>query len=418
VSNRWFRFVIALLGLGAASAAGYRIFQHEQQLTSVRTSVQAGERAAESAMTTTAELKATLHAYVAPGQSHDFWTSRATALLDKLRASLIQLDAAATSNGVSPAGELDLVDRLAAVAGRAARYARASQSLMAGEVIFTEGRDVLDALHGAVLRTREDLSQQTEQRTAAIRSEQGLLGLGAAAVMALAILVLVPPGKAAPLSHAEAPPTVEERRESVAPVPARPDPLELVAATVTPEGARPVGSPKVRVGSIAPAPPTPQVSLADAASVCTDLGRVSQTNEIGPLLERASTVLSASGVIVWMATENRDELYAAGSSGYDERLFERIGTIRRDASNLTAAAFRDGASRTSSRGSSSAAALAVPLLSPQGPIGVFSAEVRDVNEIGTDRLALATIFAAQLANLLGSISTPAESAPPAQQAQA
>ena len=55
-------------------------------------------------MTTTAELKATLHAYVAPGQSHDFWTSRATALLDKLRASLIQLDAAATSNGVSPAG--------------------------------------------------------------------------------------------------------------------------------------------------------------------------------------------------------------------------------------------------------------------------------------------------------------------------
>lgn len=418
MSNRWFRFVIALLGLGAAVAAGYRIFQHEQQLTAVRTSAQAGERAAESAITTMAEFKATLHAYVAPGQSHESWAARARASLDKLRASLVQLDVAVSSSGVAPADELDQVDRLAAVEGRAARYVRASQSLMAGDVIFTEGRDLLDEMHSAVLRAREDLSQQADQQTAAIRREQALLGLGAAAVMALAILVLVPPGWTAAVAPPDSAVRVDERSGSIASAPTPSAPIESVAATGTPETARPVRSPKVQVGSIAPAAPTPQVSWADAAGVCTDLGRVSQTNEISPLLGRAATVLSASGVIVWIASENRDELFAAGSSGYDERLFERIGTIRRDASNLTAAAFRDGAARSSSRGSSSAAALAVPLLTPQGPIGVFSAEVRDVAEIGVDRLAVATIFAAQLANLLGSISPPAESAPPAQQAQA
>lgn len=418
MSNRWFRFVIALLGLAAAGAAGYRIFQHEQQLTAVQTAAHAGERAAESAIATMAELKATLHAYVAPGQSHESWTPHASALLDKLRASLVQLDAAATSSGVAPADELDQVDRLAAVEGRAVRYVRASQSLMAGEVIFTEARDLLDAMHTAVLRTREDLSQQADQQTAAFRREQALVGLGAATVMALAILVLVPPGRIAAVAPPDSAAAVDEGSRSIASGPAPSDRLELVAAPGTPETAPPMRSPKVQVGSIPPAAPTPQVSLADAASVCTDLGRVSQSNEISPLLGRAATVLSASGVIIWIASENRDELHAAGSSGYDERLFERIGTIRRDASNLTAAAFRDGTSRTSSRGSSSAAALAVPLLTPQGPIGVLSAEVRDVAEIGVDRLAVATIFAAQLANLLGSISTPAESAPPAQQAQA
>ena len=379
----------------------------------------AGERAAESAITTIAELRAALHAYVAPGQGHDFWIARSTGLIDKLRASLLQLDTSASSSNVTLAAELDQTDRLAAIEDRAERYVRATQPLMAGEVIFTEGRDLLDAMHLQVLRAREELGQLADQRHADIRREQTLLVLGAAAVMAMAILVLVPPGRSSAEATVESSAKTESlgRTVTAAPTP-RTEPIVFEPATGARIDARPVRPPKVRVGSIAPAAASPQISLADAAAVCTDLGRVSQTNEIAALLHRAAAVLSASGVIVWMASENRDELYAAGSSGYDERLFERLGAIRRDASNLTAAAFRDGAPRTSSRGSSSAAALAVPLLTPQGPVGVFAAELRDVAEVGNERLAVATIFAAQLANLLGSISTATVAAPPAQQAQA
>ena len=70
------------------------------------------------------------------------------------------------------------------------------------------------------------------------------------------------------------------------------------------------------------------------------------------------------------------------------------------------ASLRDAAARTSPGVGSSAAALAVPLMTPIGPVGVLSAEMREVNEVDETRLAVATIFAAQLAALLGSMATP------------
>jgi hypothetical protein len=165
-------------------------------------------------------------------------------------------------------------------------------------------------------------------------------------------------------------------------------------------------------------PKPPAIDLAGAASVCTALARVSESHEIATVLARAATVLSASGVIVWVASEQGNELLAAAASGYDERLFTRLGSIDRDASNLTAAAFREGQSQTRGRGTGTAAALAVPLLTPIGSVGVFAAELRAVAEVDADRLALAAIFAAQLANLLGSMTSISEIAPRAQQAQA
>jgi hypothetical protein len=155
------------------------------------------------------------------------------------------------------------------------------------------------------------------------------------------------------------------------------------------------------------------VSLIDAAAVCTDLGRVSQSIEITALLERAAKVLNASGAVVWMATPDRHEMYPAASAGYDERLLMRIGAIKRDANNVTAAALRDGASRTSPKAANSSAALAVPLMTPLGPVGVFSAEIKEVAIVDETRLAVATIFAAQLASLLGSMSAPAAADSPA-----
>lgn len=156
-----------------------------------------------------------------------------------------------------------------------------------------------------------------------------------------------------------------------------------------------------------PAPAVaPGISLREAAAVCTELGRVSQSIEISALLERAAQVLNASGVVVWMASPDRHEMYPAASAGYDERLLTRIGAIKRDANNVTAGALRDAAPRTSAKTAASAAALAVPLMTPLGPVGVFSAEILEVPAVDETRLAVATIFAAQLATLLGSMSAP------------
>ena len=97
MSNRWFRFVIALLAIAAAAAAAYRIFQHEQHLAEVAATTRTGEFAAESAITTISEIKAAMHAYVVPGQARDFWTKRASTLIERLRTSLSDLERSASS---------------------------------------------------------------------------------------------------------------------------------------------------------------------------------------------------------------------------------------------------------------------------------------------------------------------------------
>lgn len=371
VSNRWLRFVIALLAMGAAGAAGYRIFQQEQRLARDVASTRGAEQAAESAIVTISELKAALHAYVAAGQGQAFWTARAAMLLDKLRATVLELDGTASTAGASLTDALDLSDRLAASEQRARDHVRAGQALLAGDVIFTEARDLLDAMRIQVARARDRIGQAAGTRVAEIRREQTMLAMGALGVLAFALLLLVIPG----------------------------------------------GSQATSAGTAVSADSAPSAPLSEAAAVCTDLGRVSQSVEISALLDRAASVLTASGIIVWMSSDNRDQLFPVASSGYDERMIARIGSILRMDDNLTAAAFRDGAARTSAGLGPSAAALAVPLLTPHGPVGVFSAELRDVAEVDADRLALATIFAAQLSTLLGSMaSTPAE-APSAQQAQ-
>jgi hypothetical protein len=393
MSNRWLRFGIALLALGAAAAAGYRIFEQEQRLTDVVVATQSSDKAAETALGTVSELKAALHAYVSEGQGDAFWIARAAALLDRLRGSILELDAPASAAGVGLTEALDLTDRLAAAEQRARDHVRAGQKLLAGEVIFIEARDLLDAIRLQVAGARSGLAQSAGTLQAGVRREQALLTLGAGGILAFATLLLVIPGR--DVVYSATPPEARS-----------PEPAEALSATarvISPRNPPPASA----------APPAPAVqgvsrlSLKEAAAICTDLGRVSQSVEMSALLERAGKVLNATGVIVWMASADGRDLYPVASAGYDERLLARIGSIPRTAANVTAGAMRDAAPRTSPGVGSSAAALAVPLMTPIGPVGVLSAEMRDITEVDEARMAVATIFAAQLAALLGSMTTPA-----------
>lgn len=428
MSNRWLRFGIALLALGAAAAAGYRIYDQEQRLAHDVATTRAADLAAETALTTVSELKAALHAYLADGQGSAFWTARSAMLIDRLRASVLELDnAPAAAADIDLTETLDLTDRLAASEARAKEHVRLGQRLLAGEVIFTEARDLLDTIRLQVAGARTSLRESADAAHAEIRQEHAALALGAGGILAFATLLLVIPGRAAAAgtlpaeSVAKGEPPVAE--DSTARVVSR-TPLSAAQTAPAAETPPPARQPKPVAPPAAPAVPG---LLREAASVCTDLGRVSQSIEISVLLERAARVLDATGVIVWMASPETAELYPAASAGYNERLLARIGSIPRDSNNLTASALRDAASKTSSRGGQSAAALAVPLMTPLGPVGVLSAEIREPSEVDETRLALAIIFAAQLATILGSMATPAatgepepakETAPPAATAQA
>ena len=399
MSNRWLRFVIAVLALGAAGAAGYRIFQQEQRLAAHLTATRASDVAAETAIRTVSEIKAALHAFVAEGQGYAFWTSRATMLIDNFRATVLELDPAATAAGRPLTEVLDHTDRVTAAAQRALEHVRDEQRLLAGDIIFTESRDLLDAMRLQVAAARTAIAQSSGVVQGDIRREQAMLGLGAGGILAFAMLLLVIPGRASQVIPNR---PVETRAPAGAQVPGK-------SADTPPRQPDRRESPKL------PAPPAPSVlpvSLREAAAICTDLGRVSQSVEITVLLERAANVLNASGVIVWMASADGRRLHPAVSSGYDDRLLARIGSLPRDATNVTAGALRDAAPRTSSRLGRSAAALAVPLMTPLGPAGVFSAELRDITEVDETRLAVATMFAAQFASLLGSMPPiPSENTP-------
>jgi hypothetical protein len=439
VSNRWLRFVIALLAIVVSIAAGFRISQLEQQLGSDVSKSRAGEAAAQTAIESIGDLRAALHAYVAPSQSQSFWTSRAAMFTDMTRSALLELDGAATAAGAPVTEALAALDKLGKSEQRARNYLSAGQTLLAGDVIFTEGRDLLDAMRVQSAHARGEIAKAAAARQAALRREQWMLALGGLGILALAVLVLVPPARvqeplvaAAPaqtqapaaakpsddleyarvISKAPVPagsqtftPSVRQSSVTVRPATASSSSKSVKPATAAPPAAsKPAGPPAQETPAAPPAPAPSPVPLAEAAAVCVDLARLSDSGEISKLLERAASVLNASGIVVWMASEDRGELFPAAAAGYDDRLFSRIGSIPRDASNLTAAAFREGSARTSPSAALQAAALAVPLVTPDGPVGVLSAELKTVPQVDGSRLAVATIFAAQLSMLLGSMT--------------
>ena len=424
MSNRWLRFVIALVALVALGAAGYRIFQHEQQLANDTRALTTGANAGDVAIETVGEIKGALHAYVAPGQGLPFWSARAGVLLDKLRGSLLDLDRAASAVGQPITETLDLSDRLAAAEQRAREHVRSGQPLLAGEAIFTDARDLLDAIRVQVARARGLLNQTAEARVTATRRDEVILAAGATGIAALALLILVPPSTSTDSASAPSPSVTAASRSTREP--------EEYARVVPPPKATPVSSSPTTASPTSPARMPPTVPVArpasathaaakpamkpaaesaaavlsapgrwpDAAALCSDIARVSDSAQIGTLLARAASLLNASGIVVWMASDARDSLGPAVATGYDERLIARLGSIPRDDENLTARAFRESASKTSKGKHGSAAALAVPLLAPGGAVGVLSAEFRDAQDVDPQQLAIATIVAAQLSMLL------------------
>ena len=111
--------------------------------------------------------------------------------------------------------------------------------------------------------------------------------------------------------------------------------------------------------------------------------------------------MDASGLIVWMASPDGTQLLPAMSHGYLPEMVSRLPPLSRSADNAAASAFRTSQVQlVLARPGESNGAIVAPVLSPGGCIVVISAEIRGGGEASESVQALASIFAAQLANVM------------------
>jgi hypothetical protein len=143
--------------------------------------------------------------------------------------------------------------------------------------------------------------------------------------------------------------------------------------------------------------------LAAVAQVCTDLARIADSSELGPLLGRAATIVDAAGIIVWVWNPRAGGLTPAFAHGYSNDALARLSVVRPDAENATAACFRSAEPRSVTGTERTNGALVIPLLIPSGCGGVLAVELLRGGEQRLSTRALLTILAAQLATLLGAV---------------
>jgi len=412
MSRRPVRIILLIVGLLATAGLGYRAQQDELALASARLTAADVDRTAEETLRTIADLRSSIHAYVAPGQGIEYWSARAGNLLDTVHQQVLALDGPAAAAGVSLSESLDGLDQLVAAERRARGYVANGQALLAGDVIFLEVRDLLDAAAAQVASVRLAMAREAERTRAALRQEQAMLAAAALGTWFVIALLLLPRTSAqSPVIKAESP-----AAESPAPRAQGPSLTTLDLALDAPARKREPVEPVEPAKPVEPVEP----AVAQVAEICTDLSALSDVGALTGALGRAADVLGATGVIVWVAANDGSHLSPVATHGYDARLMARIGTIPRDAVNLTAATFRDGAAHTSAAEGKSPAALAVALCGPSGPVGVFSAELKPGIQAGPTLVAWATIFAAQLATLAQPVPADAAATDTAwpQQAQA
>lgn len=409
------RVMLVLLLLAGVGAAGWQLYVLEKRRLDGLRQQQSVDALREQVLHAIDESRTAQQAYLAEGQGVDFWEAKFAEAMAGLSQGLAGFRAAA--NGQPAAIEaLDAADRALKVYEGVDRRIRGfvanGSGLMAADAVYEDG-----------IKTAGVIRTSAEQAHAALvgpartgydeRRMQYILAGAAAGGGVLVSLLLLPTGRQRePEVELHAPESslrLNERPTRVEPAAVEADtmraPVEPPAPRVT--KVEPVVEPPV----VAPPPAAPDVrrvtlagvpddALDLTAKVCTDLARVKDADELRDALGRAARLLDASGVIVWVTEGGGKALKPLLTYGYPEEALRRIPTLPRDQDNATAAAWRDAVTQVVDATETAPGAIAVPLLVPQGCVGVLAAEIRHGREAATATRALAQIVAAQLAVLI------------------
>jgi hypothetical protein len=406
-------FVVAL------GVTAYLFRKGEADRRAETTAGEAFSTAARGATRGTLELRAAQQAYVATGQADDFWASKVAATLGSLRDRLTSLRTAATS--LDARSHIDAatgsLDDFAQMDRRAREYVRTGQKVVASDLIFSNAGELTDAAVASIDKAVD--SELTARNTAVETFErrQDFALVAAAASAGLVMLLLLPrvqsdlpgpafleqsvPLPAAPASSIRSADSALIGYDSWSNPKRIPETTPAEAMSASEQPLSQTSPAEIAAQPVAAAAAVPALDFKVVAALCTELSRVDDTMALPPLLERAATVLDAAGIILWIADPDGRELNPVLAQGYPQHLVNRLGTIPRSAENATAAAYRTGMLQTVFGDGSSNGAIAAPLLTCGGCVGVMAAEVKGDTERLEANLAAATILAAQLASLVG-----------------
>jgi len=386
----------------AVGAAAFFLFQTEQQIARLKSTLRAFDARARQATTALADLRVAQQAYVAEGQGVDFWMPKVASLHESLTGTLAALRQSPVSAEASTALDeaVATVAEFGAIDRRTRDYITGDEKLMAADVIFGDGREAAANATRQIETARLAEHQAADLVEAALRQKQALAAGAAAGFAVLVVLLLMP----RPRVEVE-----ETTKTALSIAPARP------AASV-PTTAVPARAPKAAAAPRAQAPQTSvasrhAIALKAAASLATDFGRVRDADEMTQLLGRAATLMDASGVVIWLGTTTGAELAPMLAHGYGAQALSRMPRVPRSADNAAAAAYRTGQMQiVLARPGGNPGALVAPILAADGCIGALSAEIQGGGEASESVQALSTIVAAHLATVLAN-SRPAESEP-------
>ena len=391
----------------ALSGSAFFVFDAEQQITQRGAALRTLDMHTREAARALADVRAAQQAYVAAGQGIAFWMPKVAALLDSADAAVDTLRTTAVSGGARTA----LMEAAAAINDfrdvdkRAHDYVTSGQSLMAADVVFTEGGQTASAAEQQVETAGVSEHESFDTFEANQRKLQLYALSGAATMSMLAMLLLV----AVPASSAQA--SAQGSTSSTASVSSISPAGGDLSSRETGRAIRSGHEEEPRARTTADPSRLPAPALKAAAELCTEFGRIRHAGDLTSLLARAADAMDATGLIVWIGSSVGADLRPAITHGYPAQTLSRMPTIARTADNAVAAAYRTATLQVVVAGrDGSAGAVVTPLIAPDGCIGALTAEIRGGAEISDTVQSLAAIFAAQLSGMLAASSAAAEPA--------
>ena len=334
------------------------------------------------------ELRAGQAGYVATGQDPEYWMAQVGTLAGRIENDLTSLVADTLEDhirGHYEAALLALAD-FNSIDDRTRNYVGDRQLFLASDLIFMDALDanrrVSAALGEALTRERQAASAR-ETRIGWIRFAMNATALALLLVVALVSVRLG--------SQEEAAAAVAE--DDRAEPPAQLDSESDVSPPVV-----------VKETGVS------RSSLDETAELCADIARLMDGRDLPAIVERTSKLLDAKGVVLWAADVSGGLLQPALTHGYSDRVVRKLGSLGVDADNVTSLAFRTLRPQ-SVNGSTEEApgAVAIPLITTSGCVGVLSAETRS-RRPGAETLALARIVAAQFSTVVQPVASHAEPA--------
>lgn len=403
---RWTFVLVTWIALGVS---GYFLYSSQKSIAVSASAVRAVDLHAREADDALADLRVAQQAYVANGQGVSFWMPKVAATLESVTAAVNALRTAATSPDARAAGEqaAAAVSEFAEVDKRARDYIRAGQTLMAGDVIYTEGGQLAAVASRQVEAARVAEHETFDANEAAMRRQQVQVLASAAGVAIVATLLLALLGRQNDdqfeTESSSAGATLHLTHEEGIVSHARPAAPQASAPTATPAAATAQASSRQRTSVVWKA----------AADLATDFGRVRDADELSRLLARAADLMDASGLIVWIVSPATGELRAALAHGYSDAMLSRMPPMPKTADNAAAAACRTGTLQiVLSKPGGTAGAIVAPILGADSCMGAFSAEIKDGGEGSEAVQAVASIVAAHLAGVVAAVPAEIEAAAP------